>query len=76
MLATVVCGAQYKSGQLDADPENWGRTGKNVLVLDSVRVDEFWRNVFLATVDRADLVVPINKRSRAADDDNIMRYEV
>ncbi|GAA5832426.1 hypothetical protein JCM3766R1_003069 [Sporobolomyces carnicolor] len=74
--STVVDLWDYKSGQLDADPENWGRTGKNVLVLDSVRVDEFWRNVFLATVDRADLVVPINKRSRAADDDNIMRYEV
>ncbi|GAA5893789.1 nucleoside hydrolase [Sporobolomyces salmoneus] len=74
--STVVDLWDYKSGQLDLDPSNWGRTGKNVLVLDSVKVDEFWREVFLATVDRADLVVPINTRSGTVEDESIMRYEV
>ncbi|GAA6020879.1 hypothetical protein JCM11491_000018 [Sporobolomyces phaffii] len=66
--STVVDLWDYKAGHLDSDPSNWGRTGKNVLVLDSVQVDRFWKDVFLATVERADLVVPINKKSSHADD--------
>ncbi|GAA5925690.1 nucleoside hydrolase [Sporobolomyces koalae] len=59
--STVVDLWDYKSEQLDHDPSNWGKTGKNVLVLDSVQVDTFWQDVFLRMVDRADHIVPINK---------------
>ncbi|GAA5988992.1 hypothetical protein JCM5350_001743 [Sporobolomyces pararoseus] len=73
--STVVDLWDYKSDQLDLDPANWGRNGKNVLVLDSVQVERFWKEVFLATVDRADLIVPINKRAEI-EEECIMRYEL
>ncbi|GAA5947975.1 hypothetical protein JCM3765_007051 [Sporobolomyces pararoseus] len=73
--STVVDLWDYKSDQLDLDSSNWGRSGKNVLVLDSVQVDRFWKEVFLATVDRADLIVPINKRDDI-EEELIMRYEL
>lgn len=74
--STVVDLWDYKHDQLDADPSNWGRNGKNVLVLDSVEVDRFWKEVFLATVDRADLVVPINRTSDREREKEIMRYQI
>ncbi|GAA5874752.1 hypothetical protein JCM16303_002972 [Sporobolomyces ruberrimus] len=75
--STVIDLWDYKSDQLDHDPSNWGKNGKNVLVLDSVQVDRFWKEVFLATVDRADKVVPINKRSsRNDEEESTLRYQV
>lgn len=51
---------QYKKAEVDQNPSNWGRTGKNVLILEAVDVDAFW-GVFQECVGRADLVSPLNK---------------
>ncbi|GAA6013777.1 hypothetical protein JCM10207_008187 [Rhodosporidiobolus poonsookiae] len=58
--ATVVDLWDYKAAQLDASPDNWSRTGKNVFILETVDVARFWSEVFLETVKTADAVVPIN----------------
>ncbi|GAA5859769.1 hypothetical protein JCM5353_004528 [Sporobolomyces roseus] len=66
--STVVDLWDYKADSLDHDPSNWGRNGKNVLVLDSVDVGAFWKDVFLKTVERADQLVPINCNKLALSD--------
>ena len=58
--ATVVDLWQYQKDTIDQSESNWGRNGKNVLVLEKVDVDAFWR-VFLEAVRVADEVCPINK---------------
>ncbi|GAA5820191.1 hypothetical protein JCM11251_005519 [Rhodosporidiobolus azoricus] len=58
--ATVVDIWDYKHDELDHDPKNWGRNGKNVFMLEDVDVSAFWRKVFLPIVDKADTLCPIN----------------
>ncbi|GAA6034119.1 hypothetical protein JCM8097_000705 [Rhodosporidiobolus ruineniae] len=62
--ATVVDLWDYKRDSLDHSPENWGRDGKNVLVLERVDVAAFWRDIFLRVVDSADAIVPVNEQWR------------
>ncbi|GAA5856742.1 hypothetical protein JCM8547_008818 [Rhodosporidiobolus lusitaniae] len=62
--STVVDLWEYKKAYLDPSPSNWGRNGKNVLVLEEVDIAAFWRDVFFAVVDRADEVVPVNEAWR------------
>lgn len=61
---TVVDLWDYRQADLTAmvDPESrasWGRSGKNVLILEQVDVAAFW-SVFHECVDRADHVSPLN----------------
>lgn len=58
--ATVVDLWEYQKETVDQSEENWGRNSKNVLVLEKVDVEAFWR-VFLDAVEDADQVCPINK---------------
>ncbi|GAA5975883.1 hypothetical protein JCM11641_002828 [Rhodosporidiobolus odoratus] len=58
--ATVVDIWEYKKDEIDQDPNNWGRKGKNVFVVEEVDVAAFWRDVFLKTVKKADEVVRVN----------------
>ncbi len=51
---------QYKKAEVDPSPSNWGRTGKNVFILEEVDVPAFWA-VFQECVDRADKVSPLNQ---------------
>ncbi|GAA5898075.1 hypothetical protein JCM6882_003321 [Rhodosporidiobolus microsporus] len=62
--ATVVDIWDYKHAELDHDPSNWGRDGKNVFVLEEVDVAGFWRDIFLPIVDKADEQCPINAEWR------------
>ncbi|ORY64626.1 Inosine/uridine-preferring nucleoside hydrolase domain-containing protein [Leucosporidium creatinivorum] len=59
--ATVVDLWEYKKEQVDQDPSNWGRKGKNVLILEEVDVPAFYK-LFLEAVDAADKVCPIGAR--------------
>ncbi|KAI5478718.1 hypothetical protein MNV49_004643 [Pseudohyphozyma bogoriensis] len=59
--ATVVDLWEYKKDSVDQSEDNWGRTGKNVYILESVDVEKFWKDVFLKAVDKADQVCAINK---------------
>ncbi|GAA5921816.1 hypothetical protein JCM3775_001838 [Rhodotorula graminis] len=62
--ATVVDLWEYQKASLDPDESNWGRNGKNVLILESVDAAAFWRDVFLETVRVADAVAPVNAARR------------
>lgn len=59
--ATIVDLWEYQKATVDQAEGNWGRTGKNVLVLEKVEVGKFWE-VFLEAVVRADAVCPINQK--------------
>lgn len=51
---------QYRKAELDQDEANWGRTGKNVWVVEAVDVPAFWK-LFEQCVASADQVSPLNK---------------